>query len=106
MANKRETERDGFFPGQEQGHMFDKQYYGLHVPSTEDFDYENSVRLRKEGRLPAKPGSPNMFRDGFIRIDERKIKAADQSQYNDNGQPKRTVQSKTFSGYARKRGRK
>ena len=106
MATKRENERNGFKPDEVNGRMYDKAYYGLHVPDQEDFDYQNATRLRRQGTLPSLRGSPNMFKDGFIRIDDRKIKPANQSQFIDAGKVKRPEPSKTFSGWARKRGRR
>lgn len=94
----------GFDPSDENGRMFNKKYYGLHVPDQEDFDEMNATGLRREGRLPSKPGVATFGKDGFQRIDVRKIKPANQDQYIDAGKIKSTQMSHTFSGYVRKKG--
>ena len=93
----------GFFPDDVNGRMYNKKYYGLKVPDQEDFDEMNAIGLRREGRLPSKPGVATFAKEGFQRINIRRIKPANQDQYLDAGSTTKISPSHTFSGYARKK---
>ena len=87
----------GFKPDDLNGHMFDKKHYlGDLFPDNEEYDYKNNAKLQKKHYVVAS----SFGKEGYQKIPTSGIKKADQSQYNDDGEKKKHVPSKTFSGYA------